>query len=125
MNQNMIKVIGLLQQSRDHALKANLSEVEGLKKIIDNENESWIDFDSWEDLSAQQWIFSRALDVYKGRKIDICCTCCEYNYVLPEDYRNKINEKCLGIRTAFMIEKVLDEIIIASARRSNDGTYLS
>ena len=66
-------------------------------------------FDSWESISVQGWIFSKALEVYKGMKIDIKCDCCENNEFIPNDLES--------------IEKVVDEIVLAKARRANDGTY--
>ena len=32
-------------------------------------------------------------------------------------------EKCFGKKSAYMIEKVVDEIVLAKSRRESDGTY--
>ena len=32
-------------------------------------------------------------------------------------------EKCFGKKSAYMSEKVVDEIVLAKARRESDGTY--
>ena len=83
----------------------------------------WSNFDSWESISVQQWIFSRALEVFRGKKIDIKCDCCEHNDLIPNDFESIKKEKCLGKKSAYMIEKVVDEIVLAKARRESDGTY--
>ena len=100
-----------------------LNEVDDLIKIFKNDFNSWSNFDSWDNMNAQQWIFKRAMDVYLRKKIDIRCDCCEYIYLLYGDSKNRLNHKCFGIKTLYMIEKVLDEIVLAKAMRSNDGTY--
>ena len=71
----------------------------------------------------QQWIFSKALDVYKGNKIAIKCDCCEYIVCLKSDFNKIIKEKCYGKKCAYMIEKVVDDIVLAKAIRESDGTY--
>ena len=70
-------------------------------------------------------IFSRALDVYKGKKIDIKCDCCEYVDSIPNDFDNIKKELCYGKKSAYMIQKVADEIVLAKARREGDGTYIA
>ena len=80
-------------------------------------------FDGWESISLQQWIFSRALDVYKGKKISIKCDCCENVGSLQSDFDNIKKENCYGKKCAYMIEKVVDEIVLAKTRRESDGTY--
>jgi len=100
----------------------------GLKnfEISWSNNEKWSNFDGWESISVQQWIFSRALEVYKGMKIDIKCDCCEYNNdLIPNDFESIKKEKCYGIKSAFMIKKVVDEIVLANAKRESDGTYFA
>ena len=77
MNQNFVKVIGINDESRNNAYIAYINQVEGLKDILDNDFEEWSDFDCWENIGAQRWIFQRALDVFRGKKIDIQCECCE------------------------------------------------
>ena len=123
MKQDSIKVIGIKEESREEALLKDLIEAEGLKDILDKDFEEWSNFDSWKNIGVQQWIFARALEVYRGKKIDIKCVCCEYINYLVNDFRNIKNQKCYGIKSAYMIEKVLGEIVLAAATRESDGTY--
>ena len=123
MNQNSVKVIGIKDQSRRDSHLVNVNQVDGLKGILNMNFDDWSDFDSWESISIQQWIFSRALEVYKGMKIDIKCDCCEHNNLMPNDFESIKKEKCYGKKSAFMIKKVVDEIVLAKARRESDGTY--
>ena len=123
MKQDYIKVIGIKEESREEALLKDLIEAEGLKDILDKDFEEWSNFDSWKNIGVQQWIFARALEVYRGKKIDIKCVCCEYINYLVNDFRNIKNQKCYGIKSAYMIEKVLGEIVLAAATRESDGTY--
>ena len=58
-------------------------------------------------------------------KIDVKCDCCEHNYLIPNDFESIKKEKCYGKKSAFMIEKVVDEILLAKRRRESDGTYSS
>ena len=123
MNQNYVKVLGMYDESRGDAYLFYLNQVEGLKDILNKEFGEWSNFDSWDSISVQQWIFSKALDVFKGKKIAIKCDCCEYVGSLQSDFQNIKIEKCYGKKSAYMIEKVLDEIVLAKARRESDGTY--
>ena len=123
MNQNSVKTIGIKDESRKDSYLVNVNQVDGLKGILNMHFDEWSNFDSWESISVQLWIFSRALEVYKGMKIDIKCDCCEHNDLIPNDFENIKKEKCYGKKSAFMIEKVVDEIVLAKARRENDGTY--
>ena len=123
MNQNSVKVIGINDESREDANLSYVDKVDGLKSILSSDFDDWSDFDSWESISIQQWIFSRALDVYKGKIIDIKCDCCAYVDSLPNNFENIKKEKCYGKKSAYMIAKVLDEIVFAKARRESDGTY--
>ena len=123
MKKDSIKVIGMQEESREEALLKYLIEAEGLKDIFDKDFEEWSNFDSWENIRLQQWIFARALEVYRGKKIDIKCGCCEYINCLVNDFRNIKNQKCYGRKSAYMIEKVLGEIVLAAAKRESDGTY--
>ena len=123
MNKDSVKTIGIKDESRKNAYLFHLNQVDGLKNILNMHFDEWSDFDSWESISVQQWIFSRALQVYKGMKIDIKCDCCEYNDLIPNDFESIKKEKCYGKKSAFMIKKVLDEIVLAKARRESDGTY--
>ena len=74
-------------------------------------------------MGAQQWIFSRALDVYHGKKIDIKCECCEVIDSNQIDIKNISNQKCYGIKSAYMIENIVDEIVSAKERRECAGPY--
>ena len=123
MNQNSVKVIGIYDESRNNASTAYLKQVEGLKDILNRDFDRWSNFDSWESISIQQWIFSRALEIYKGKKIDIKCDCCEHINNLQRDFNNIKKEKCFGMKSAYMIEKVVNEIVLAKLRRESDGTY--
>ncbi len=123
MNQNLVKVIGIKDESRKDSFLVYVNQVDGLKGILNMNFDEWSNFDSWESISVQQWIFSRALEVYKGMKIDIKCDCCEHNNLILNDFESIKKEKCYGKKCAFMIEKVVDEIMLAEARRASDGTY--
>ena len=123
MNQNSVKTIGIKDQSRKDSLLLYVNQVDGLKGILNMSFDEWSNFDSWESISVQQWIFSRALEVYKGMKIDIKCDCCEHNDLIPNDFESIKKEKCYGKKSAFMIKKVVAEIVLAKARRESDGTY--
>ena len=123
MNQNSVKVIGINDESRNNASVAYINQVEGLKDILKMDFDEWSNFDSWESISIQQWIFSRALEIYKGKKIDIKCDCCEHINNFPSDFNNIKKEKCFGKKSAYMIEKVVNEIVLAKLRRESDGTY--
>ena len=123
MNQNSIKTIGIKDQSRKDSHLVYVNQVDGLKGILNMDFDEWSNFDSWESISVQQWIFSRALEVHKGMKIDIKCDCCEHNDLIPNDFESIKKEKCYGKKSAFMIKKVVDEIVLAKARRESDGTY--
>ena len=123
MNENSVKSIGIKDQSRKDSYLVYVNQVDGLKGILNMNFDKWSNFDSWESISVQQWIFSRALEVYKGMKIDIKCDCCEHNDLISNDFESIKKEKCYGKKSAFMIKKVVDEIVLAKARRESDGTY--
>mgnify|MGYP001180239840 CR=1 FL=1 len=123
MDQNSLQVIGIKDELRKDTDLSSINQVEGLKDILNRDFVEWSNFDSWESISVQQWIFSRALEVYKGMKIDIKCDCCEQIEFIPNNFENIKKEKCFGKKSAYMIEKVLDEIVLAKARRESDGTY--
>ena len=125
MNKDSINTIGCKQNSREDAILSSLNDVEGLTEILEKNFEDWSDFDKWKNTSAQRWIFARAMEICKGRKIDLRCNCCEYNYVIQSDFKNNLNQSCYGIKIAYIIEKIVDEIILAKASRENDGTYFS
>ena len=123
MNQNSIKTIGIKDESRKDAYLFHINQVDGLKGILNRDFDEWSNFDSWESISVQQLIFSKALEVLRGMKIDVKCDCCEYNDLIPNDFESIKKEKCFGKKSAYMIEKVVDEIVLAKARREGDGTY--
>jgi len=123
MNQNYVKAIGIKDESRNNASIAYINQVEGLKDILSMDFDEWSNFDGWESISIQQWIFSRALEIYKGKKIDIKCDCCEHINNLPSNFNSIKKEKCFGKKSAYMIEKVVNEIVLAKLRRERDGTY--
>jgi len=123
MDYDSINIIGIKQTAREEVLFYKVSEVEGLINIFDNGISEWSDFDSWGNIRVQQWIFERAIEIYQGKKIDIKCDCCQYNYFIKRDLENISNIKCYGIKSAYMIEKVFHEIAFAKARRERDGTY--
>ena len=125
MNQNTIKTIGINDESRKDSYLAYVNQVDGLKGILSRDFDEWSNFDAWESISVQQWIFSRALEVYRGKKIDIICDCCEHHVFITEDFENIKKEKCFGKKSAYIIEKVLEEIVLAKKRRESDGTYCS
>ena len=123
MNQDSIKTIGKKQTLREEALLFKVNEVEGLVDIFEKDFSEWSDFDCWENMGAQQWIFSRALDVYRGKKIDIKCNCCEVINLNQIELKKLSNQKCHGIKSAYIIKKIVDEIYLAKKSREIDGTY--
>ena len=123
MNQNFVRTIGTKDQSRKDSHLVYVNQVDGLKGILSRDFDEWSNFDSWESISVQQLIFSRALEVFRGMKIDVKCDCCEHNDLIPNDFESIKNEKCLGKKSAYMIEKVVNEIVLAKARGESDGTY--
>ena len=123
MNKNHVKTIGIKDESRKDAYLEYINQVDGLKGILNRDFDEWSNFDSWESISIQQWIFSRALDVFRGKKIDIKCDCCEYIDFIPNNFVIIKKEKCHGKKGAYIIEKIVDEIVLAKARRESDGTY--
>ena len=123
MNKNSVKIVGIKDESRKDAYLLYINQADGLKCILKSDFDKWSNFDSWKSISAQKWIFSRALEVYKGMKIDIKCDCCEQIDFIPNKFENIRKERCFGKKSAYMIEKVVDEIVLAKARREGDGTY--
>ena len=123
MNQNSIKVIGIKDKARKNVYLSNVNQVEGLKDILTRDFVEWSNFDSWESISVQQWIFSKALDVYRGKKISIKCDCCKYVRSFKNDFEKIKKEKCYGKKSAYMIKKVVDEIVLSKAIRELEGTY--
>ena len=96
MNQNSVKVVGINDESRIDAYLLNVNQADGLKVILKRDFNEWSNFDNWESISAQQWIFSRALEVYKGLKIDIKCDCCEQIDFIQNNFENIKKEQCFG-----------------------------
>ena len=123
MNQNSVITIGIKDEPRKDSYLVSINQVDGLKGILNSDFNKWSNFDSWESIAVQQWIFSRALEIYKGKKIDIKCDCCEHINNLSSDFNSIENEKCFGRKSAYMIEKVVNEIVLAKLRRESDGTY--
>ena len=125
MNQNSVKTIGSKDESRKDSYLVYVNQIDGLRGILNRDFNEWSNFDSWESISVQQWIFSMALEFFRGMNIDIKCDCCEHNDLLPNNFESIKKEKCYGIKSAFMIKKVVDEIVLAKARRESDGTYFA
>ena len=103
----------------------NVNQVEGLRETLDKDFSEWSDFDCWENLVTQQWIFARALDVYHGKKIDIKCECCEvidFNPIKKEHISSKMH---WDKKYLYDPKNILDEIVLAKGRRESDGTYLT
>jgi len=123
MNQNSVKTIGINDEPRKDSYLVYVNQADGLKGILKKDFDEWSNFDNWESISVQQWIFSRALEAFRGKKIDIKCDCCEHNELMTNDIENIKKEKCFGKKSAYMIEKVVNEIVLAKARRESDGTY--
>ena len=110
MNQNSVKTIGINDEPRKDSYLVYVNQADGLKGILNRDFDEWSDFDSWESISAQQWIFSRALEGFRGMKIDIKCDCCEHDDLIPYDFEKIKKEKCFGKKSAYMIGKVLEDI---------------
>ena len=72
MNHDLINTIGIKQIAREEAHLYQVSDVQGLIDTLDKDISEWSDFDCWENIRVQQWIFERAMDIHKGKKIDIC-----------------------------------------------------
>ncbi len=122
MIQNSVKVIGIKDKLRKDACLLSINQLRELKIVFNNDFDVWSNFDGWDSIELQQWIFSRALEVYKAKKIDIRCDCCQY-IDFSSDFANIKKEKCYGKKCAYMIKKIVDEIVLAKARRESDGTY--
>ena len=123
MNQNSFKTIGFKDESRKDSYLICVNKADGLKGILDRDFEDWSNFDGWDSISVQQLIFYSALKVYRGMKIDIRCDCCEHINFIPNDFEDIKKEKCFGKKSAYIIAKVADEIVLAKARKESDGTY--
>ena len=122
MNRNSVNTIGIKDESRKDSYLVYVNQADGLKDILIRDFDEWSNFDIWESISVQQWIFSRALEVFRGMKIDIKCDCCEHIELIPNDFENIKKEKCFGKKSAYMIEKVVDEIVFDKEIRESDET---
>ena len=120
-----IRIIGRKQSKRENAFLYDLTEVQELMSILNSDYSLWSNIDAWENMVSQQWVFSVAMNIYNGKNIDLRCNCCDFSYVLSKDFKNRLDHKCLAIKAAYVIEKVVDEIILAKAKRDNDGTYIT
>ena len=121
--EHSIKVIGKKQIARKEVYLITIKEIQGLELILNKDFKIWSEIDFWDDMRVQQWVFANAMYVYKGNKIDIKCDCCDFIYSLHRNFDNIKIQKCSGVKTAYIIKKILGEIIIAKERRDNDGTY--
>ena len=63
MNQNSVKTIGIQDEPRKNSYLFHVNQVDGLKDILKRDFDKWSNFDSWEIIAIQQWIFSRAMEV--------------------------------------------------------------
>ncbi len=95
MDQNSVKTIGIEDESRKDSFLVYVNQADGLKGILNRDFDEWSNFDSWESISVQKWIFSRALEVYRGMKIDIKCDCCENNDLILNDFESFKKRKML------------------------------
>ena len=115
MTKGQITSIGKLQNQRPGSRLADISKVQGFKKLLDQDFESWSNFNNWiTNKPAAQFVFSRAMQAYKGSNVDVRCDCCDYKGLTPKDL--KIKDKgfsCYGSKTSYMIYKVLDEIKVS------------
>ena len=125
MDINSCKAIGINDKPRENASLSNVNQIEGLKDIFDRGFDLWSNFDSWESINVQQWIFARALEVYRGKIIDIKCDCCDHINFNSSVFNEIKKEKCYGKKSIYMIKKVVDEIALAKATRESDGTYFN
>ena len=60
MNQNSVKTIGINDEPRKDSYLLCVNQADGLKDILNRDFDEWSNFDSWESISVQQWIFFRA-----------------------------------------------------------------
>ena len=93
MNQNSVKVIGIKDESRKDANLSYINEAEGLKDILNKDLFECSNFDGWGRISSQQRSFSKALEVYKGEKIDINTIVAKK--FIPNNFEN-IKKNCFG-----------------------------
>ena len=108
MTLETIHIIGRKQNKRKDSYLSELIEIKELISIFNSDFSLWSNFDAWENMVAQQWVFSLAMKIYNGKKIDLRCNCCDYSYVLSKDFKNRLDDKCIAIRAAYVIEKIGD-----------------
>ena len=73
MNQNYVKSIGINDESRKDSYLLYVNHSDGLKGILNRDFDECLNFDCWENISAQQLISCRDLYVHRGMKIEIKC----------------------------------------------------
>ena len=56
------------------------------------------------------------MDVYSGKNLDIKCECCETIEFSQFEVNSISSQKCYGIKSVYMIKKVLDEIVSAKKK---------
>ena len=88
MNQNYTKLIDGNDEFGKDSYLVHLNKVERLKDTLNEDFDMWSNFDNWESITVQRWIFARALDVYRGKKIYIECDCCKYIYSIASNFEN-------------------------------------
>ena len=125
MNRDLCRAIGIIDKPRSNAHLYNVNKIEGLKDILNKDFFVWSDFDSWESIEVQQWIFARAMEIYRSKMIDIKCDCCNYIDFNPNVFKKIKEEKCFGKKSVYIIKKLVYEILLAKANRESDGTYPS
>ena len=63
MNKNYVTTIGINDEPRKDSHLVYVNQADGLKDILSRDFYEWSNFDSWESISVQQWIFSTALEL--------------------------------------------------------------
>jgi len=106
MNQNSVETIGIKDEPRKNSHLVYVNQADGLKGILNRDFNEWSNFDSWESISVQQWIFSRALEVLRGKKIDFKCDCVKHNDLIQNDFRSIKQKKGFGKKSANRMEKL-------------------
>ena len=57
MNKNSVKTIGINDEPRKNSYLVCVNHVDGLKGILNRDFNEWSNFDIWESITVQQWIF--------------------------------------------------------------------
>ena len=110
MHIDRINIIGFRQSKRVDAKLVDINEVIYLKKFLDKDN-LCDDFYNIANISFQQWIYAKAVDIYNGKKIDFRCTCCAYSKAnISEIIPSYKNIKCYGVKIVSLVYKLLDDI---------------